>query len=178
MKIIAFIILIILLFRKSNEEFNLIKRIESAVKFLLSQLENISSNYFESFTFKYPKYTIDFSNFRIVSPIVDNIIIDETFSNSSIYKFNNITFGIIYDLTIHFNDCNYIKKDNYLDSTFSSLYFKYDSKNDFLKFDSFGDLNLNKIKTNFYFETLDFFKNLKKINFVYVKRIKKEYIQK
>ena len=75
------LLIIIFLFKKSNEEFNLIIRLENAVKFMISSLENINGVN-KTFTLKYPKYKSIFSNFRIISPILDNIIMNEKDFNS------------------------------------------------------------------------------------------------
>ena len=165
MKYLVFLILLIFLIKESNEV-DLVKRIEGAVKYILSQLENKSGAfYYQPFTFKYNKYKISFSNFKLLSPIIDSITINKTSSDSSIFEFNNITFGFLFDITIYFNDNinKYNKENNYVELILSSLYFNFDDYDEFITFDSFGDINsnLNDIKTNFDFETLDYFKELK-----------------
>ncbi len=56
----------ILFLKGTKEEFNNTKRIEGAVKLLLSSLEN-NQNYHpnKSFSLKYSKYEIVFDNFKI-----------------------------------------------------------------------------------------------------------------
>lgn len=165
------ILLIFLLLKESKEEFNLKKRIEGSVKYILSLLENIQGEN-KTLIFKYPHYKISFSNFRIISPIIDNITLEDTDFNSSICEFQNISFGFLFDYILYLKSGNIImNKDNYLHSTFSSLRFNYYSDDEFLSFDSFGEnnQNLNTIKTNLVLdlETLNYFKdfNEKKICF-------------
>lgn len=57
----------------------------------------------------------------------------------------------------------YNKENNQVDLILLSLYFNFDDYDEFITFDSFGDINskLNNNKTNFDFETLDYFKDLK-----------------
>ena len=166
MKYLVFFILLIFLIKESNEV-EITKRIEGAVKYILSQLENKSGAfYYQPFTFKYNKYKISFTNFKLLSPIIDSITFNnKTSSNSSIFEFNNVTFGFLFDITIYFNDNinKYYKEDNYVDLALSSLYFYYDDYDEFITLHSFGDINsnLNDIKTNFDFKTLDYFKELK-----------------
>ncbi len=156
-----FLLIIALLFGESHEEFNMTKRIEKAVIYMLSTLENIAPYDSRSVTLKYSKYKIFFNNFRIISPITDNISLSKFSEDSNIYIFNNITFGFIYDITIYFAQEKYtFIKDNYLESTFTSMSFKFDENYDFLSFESFGDLNSdnNLLKFNMDINLLDFFK--------------------
>lgn len=177
MKFIFFLIIIFLI-KECKEEFNLIKRIEGAVKIMLSSLENAPNYYSKSFTLKYSKYKINFNRFRLVSPIIDNISIYENDINSQIFTFENITFGFVFDITIYFNsNSELLKKDNYLDSTFSSIKFKYNKSEDYLNFDTFGDINspLNLIKTNFDIDILDYFRQFKERKLCYCKIDNEEY---
>ena len=59
---------------------------------MISSLENINAVN-KTFVLKYPKYKITFSNFRIINPIIDNITMNEKDTNSSLFTFDNITFG-------------------------------------------------------------------------------------
>ena len=155
-----FLLLIIILLLKGSEELNSMTRIEEAVKLALLSLENISG-FTKSFTLKYSKYKIDFSNFRIISPTKDNITLSEKNNDSAIYIFKKINFGFIFDITIHFHDGNkYTKKDNYLNTTFSYLNFTYDSTIDFLSFDSFGNISSddNILNINIDISSLNYFK--------------------
>lgn len=172
-------LLLILLFNQSNENYNLEKRIENSVKYMFSIIENILY-YTQSLTLKYQKYQIIFTKIRVISPITDNITINEYDNNSSIYTFKNITFGFLFDLNIFFkdNDNNkIIKQDNYLETTFSFIKFKYDSNDDYLTFDSFDNLNStnNIIKINSDLEYLDYFKDFNNNKICLCKKDKGEY---
>ena len=173
------LLIIIFLFKKSNEEFNLIIRLENAVKFMISSLENIKGIN-KTFTLRYPKYKITFSNFRIISPILDNITINENDINSLLFTFDNITFGFFFDILFSFKyERNIYKKDYYLNTTISSIKFKYNNNNEYLSFDSFGDINSdedsNLIKTNLDIEILDFFKEFKEKKMCLCKKDRGEY---
>jgi len=162
MKYLLLIIIILLLFNKSNEEFNLLLRIENAVKYMLSNLENID-RYNKAFTLKYPKYKINFNNFRIISPILDNITMYEQDVDSPLFTFDNITFGFFFDIQLFYNhERNLYIKDNYLNTTVS-LRFRYSKNEEYLYFDSFGDIdtNIDLIQTHFDIYILDYFKEFK-----------------
>ena len=129
---------------------------------MISTLENINGNN-KIFILKYPKYKITFSNFRIISPILDNISMNEKDINSPSFTFDNITFGFFFDILLSFNyERNIYKKDCYLNTTISSIKFKYNKNDEYLSFESFGDINsyldYNLINTNFDIDMLDFFK--------------------
>ena len=173
------LLIIILLLKNSNEEFDFIIRLENAVKFMISSLE-IVNRVNKTFILKYPKYKITFSNFRIISPILDNITVNEKDINSPLFTFDNITFGFFFDILLSFNyERNIYKKDYYLNTTLPSIKFKYNQNYDFLSFDSFGDINsevdLDLIKTNFDFDILDFFKEFKEKKICLCKNNNGEY---
>ena len=167
----------ILLFNRSKEEFDLIERIENSVKYMFSIIENILY-YSQSFTLKYQKYKIVFYNIRVISPITENITINKYDKNSSIFTFKNISFGFLFDLNLYFkeNDNKKItKKDNYMESTFSFLKFKYDTKDDFLTFDSFDNVTNNIIRINTDLEFLDYFKDFNNNKLCLCKKDKSEF---
>jgi hypothetical protein len=161
---ILFLFIVILFLKGTKEEFNNSKRIEGAVKLLLSSLEN-NQNFHpnKSFTLKYPKYEIFFDNFKIISSAMDNINLYES-RNSGIFSFKNITFDFVFDVNLKILSKNIIKKiDNFLDLEINFINFNYINKDDNLEFDSFGEINnpLNLIKTNFDFESLEYFYEFK-----------------
>jgi len=168
----------ILFLKGTKEEFNNTKRIEGAVKLLLSSLEN-NQNYHpnKSFSLKYSKYEIVFENFKIISSAMDNLYLYES-KNSGISSFKNITFEFVFDINLKILSKNEIRKiDNFLDLEINFINFKYINEDDYLEFDSFGDINspLNLIKTNFYFESMDYFYEFKERKVCLCKVNNKEY---
>ena len=174
-------LLLILLFNRSNENFDLEKRIENSVKYMFSIIENIMYQS-SSFTLKYQKYKIIFSKIRVISPIIDNIVNYEYDINTLIYTVNNISFSFLFDLDLYFkdNDKNQInKKDNYIEATFSFIKFKYDLNNDFLNFVSFDNIDStsNIININSDLGYLDYFKDFNNNKLCLCKKGKGEYIE-
>ena len=100
------ILLINHLIKLSIEEILINNRIKGSIKYSLSSLENIP-NKNDSIMFKYDKYKIIWNNFRIMSPVKEEIII-----NNSLYKLDqesylisleNIKFTFIFDIEIFDN---------------------------------------------------------------------------
>lgn len=154
------LLIIILLLNKSNEIFNLTKRIEGAVKFILSSSENILINN-DTYIIKYPKFEIKMANFKIISPLLDNLKLKEKEVSSTEYIFENINIGYFFDTEICYKGNNINKKDNYLESIVT-MKFKYFEKDDFLSFDSKNLINsAENLTIDFGLESLDFFRDLK-----------------
>ena len=163
------ILLINHLIKLSIEEILINNRIKGSIKYALSSLENIP-NKNDSIMFKYDKYKIIWNNFRIMSPVKEEIII-----NNSLYKLDqesylisleNIKFTFIFDIEIFDNfDYSFKEKENFLEINSPNINYKYELKNNLLYFDS-----LNVSDFSFYlnsdsgFDALDYYQELTEMN--------------
>ena len=143
-------------------------RLEGAIKYAISSFDNIPNIPIknESIIFKYEKYKIIYSNFRIISPNLNeisiNISVSPTDNESYIYYFENLKFAFVFDIKIsHYLDFFFEETDNFLEINCSIINYKYNLKHDFLTFNSielsdFRTFHLNS-DTGFYI--LDYYKD-------------------
>ena len=140
-------------------------RIEGALKYAISSLEDIPNIPIKNDTiiFNYEKYKIICNNFRLISPDLKNTsIINTTLNgNSSIYYFENIKFVFYFDLKIAHNSFTIKENDNYLEINCTKI--KYNLIGDFLFFNSleFSDVINYSIITDMGMDILDYYKDAK-----------------
>ena len=138
-------------------------RIEGALKYAISSLENIPNIPIKNDTiiFNYEKYKIICNNFRLISPDLKNTsIINTTLNgNSSIYYFENIKFEFYFDLKIAHNSFTIKENDNYLEINCTKI--KYNLIEDFLFFNSLelSDVINYNIITDMGIDILDYYKD-------------------
>lgn len=159
-------------------------RINEAIKNSILHLEDIPIKN-DSIIFKYEKYQIICYNFRIISPGLENISINNSSSiidyYYNIYYLENITFLFIFDFKInHHINLEIEETDNFLEINCPKIIYKYDIMNDILFFDSINisesiTFNLNSDKginsLNYYSDAIDKKKCLCKLE------DEKEYIE-
>lgn len=165
-----FLILINILLKQSIEEIINDKRIEEAIKYTISNYENIPIKN-DSIIFKYEKYKIICNNFKLMNPDLEKITIynssSELDSNYYIYYLENIKITFVFNIKIiHNPDFKIEEKDNFLEINCPKISYKYDLKNDLLNFDSinFSESISFYLNNNNGIETLDFYKEAKKKN--------------
>ena len=138
-------------------------RIEGALKYAISSLEDIPNLPIKNDTiiFNYEKYKIICNNFRLISPDLKNTsIINTTLNrNSSIYYFENIKFEFYFDLKIAHNSFTIQENDNYLEINCTKI--KYNLIGDFLFFNSLelSDVINYNIITDMGIDILDYYKD-------------------
>ena len=114
-----FLILINILLKLSIEEIINDKRIEEAIKYTISNYENIPIKN-DSIIFKYEKYKIICNSFKLMNPDLEKITIynssSASDSNYYIYYLENIKITFVFNIKIiHNPDFKIEEKDNFLE---------------------------------------------------------------
>lgn len=99
------------------------ERIFSTIKLILM---SIHSNLLKrEFEYEFPKYNIEFSNFRTLNPTEKEFNIEKVEGTSDTYSVKNLIITFIYDNRIKFFDIQDIMEDNYkiIELTFKEIRF-------------------------------------------------------
>jgi len=170
MNFFLFLLINIFFIKLSIEEIFNDKRIEEAIKYTISNYENIPIKN-DSIIFKYEKYKIICNNFRLINPDLENITISNTSSQSDlnyyIYYLENIEFTFIFNIEIiHNSDFKVEEDNNFLEINCPKISYKYDLKNDFLYFDSidFSESISFYLNNDIGIDTLDYYNEAKNKN--------------
>lgn len=145
-------------------------RIEDAIKYILSKINFISNQ--EKMNFIYPKYSITYSNFNLLTPINNNQI---SISNDTEGNFivNNLTIAVKYSNIINVDDSksNLEETDNICEITVNGLIFTLNNER-FSVSSEKSVFNLSYFSDNLKISKLKFFKdfNDKKIKPIYVNK--------
>jgi hypothetical protein len=162
-KICSFYIIIILISficQSNGNDQKKFERIENTIKLILSSIKGIINR--DPFSFKCRKYSIEFNNFKLLSPIQKNIKLNKESENFFIIKDIYINFIIDLDIQLFSDQNNIIKeKSVFIECLFSEIKFKIidDYNIEFISF-SLDTVNLsphNKIAELNFFD--DFNKN-------------------
>ena len=156
-------LIFISLFNKSNQnEQKKKERIENTIKLILSSMIGITNT--TSFTFKYKKYKIIFSNFKLIKPLIQNIKIiqKKNDKNELLFIINN--FNIAYNLDLNISLCsnsniNLQDKSRFVEANFGEIKFKLISDY-YIELDS-SYINSINFFTNNILGNLDFFSDFK-----------------
>lgn len=144
------------------------KRIEDTLKYSLLSIENIPDKK-ESIELSFERYSIIYSNFRIISPDTENITINNISTQTEqddlfLYSLENIKFTFIFDIKIlHNDDFSFEEKDNFMEINCPEIIYKYNSENDSLNLNYLNISNIFNYSINFDsgIDNLNYYKEMK-----------------
>ena len=163
MNLFYLLLIYFFLIKKSISKTHNNKRIEDALKYVMSSIEKIPDKK-DSIELRYERYSIIYSNFKIISPDTKNITISDVSARTEqkdyfLYSLNNIKFNFIFDIKIlHNDDFSFEEKDNFMEINCPEIIYKYNSENDSLNLDY---LNIS----NFFYYSINFDSGIDNLNY-------------